>query len=141
METLGEKDEMKNVFEGVEYIKEEFFLSGGSGGQRRDRKKTAVRLRAKISDPQLIERLKELYPGAVTDEGKFLVEYQRESYQHQNRVRAYELLEKRMEEARREPKERIATKPTRASQKRWAETKKIQGEKKRKRQKPDISAE
>ena len=135
METFGENNEMKNVFEGVLSIKEEFFTASGPGGSGKDTSNTAVRIWATISDLILLERLRELYPGSVTKAGKFKVECQDERERPQNRTRAYELMEERLAEARRIPKERRETKPTKSSQRKRLEGKRVQGEKKEARRK------
>ncbi len=124
---------MKTIFEGVESVEEEFFRSGGKGGQNVNKVETAVRVRAKISDPALFARLKELYPGSVTDAEEFLVGSQTERSQHQNRQLAYKLLEERLAEARKIPEERIETKPTRSSQTKRLSEKRQQGVKKQSR--------
>lgn len=134
MEKFG-NNEMKTIFEGVESIEEEFFRSGGKGGQNVNKVETAVRVRAKISDPALFARLKELYPGSVTDEEEFLVGSQAERSQHQNRQLAYKLLEERLAEARKIPEERIETKPTKSSKTKRLSEKRQQGAKKESRQK------
>ena len=139
MENFGEDGEMKNVFDGVESIKEEFFTAGGPGGSGKDTSNTAVRLRAKISDEALLGRLLELYSGSVTDTGEFLVECQEERGQHQNRARTYEILTKRLEIARQVPKERIETKPSRSAKEKRLTEKKKRGEIKRERKKIDTN--
>ncbi len=130
-----ENNQRDEKLSGIEEIKEEFFRSSGKGGQNVNKVETAVRLRAKISDPNLLGRLKELYPGSVTDEGEFLVECQAERSQHQNRALAYGLFEERIAAARQAPKERIETAPTRASQKKRVQEKRKRGEVKEARRK------
>lgn len=134
-EGFGEHNEMKNVFEGVESVKEEFFTASGKGGAGKDTSNNAVRLWAEISDESLLTRLRELYPGSVTSAGKFRIEYQVERYQHQNRRGAYKLLEERLGEARKVPKERIETRPTKSSQERRLTEKRAVGIKKEARRK------
>jgi len=137
----GEKNEMKNIFEGVEEVREEFFRSSGKGGQNVNKVETAVRIRAKVFDAILLERLRELYPGSVTDDNEFLVESQEERRQHQNRELAYARLKMRLEEARREPKERIETKPSRGAKEKRLKEKRATGVKKQERRKTNIDVE
>lgn len=135
METMPNDNENKTAFEGVESVEEESFTASGKGGSGKDTSNNAIRLWAKINNPDLLQRLRELYPGSVTNDGRFRVEYQRERYWSQNRNCAYELLEERLTEANKTPKERVETKPTRSSQTKRLSEKKQQGEKKQSRSK------
>ena len=139
METFGENNEMKNACEGVESMEEEPFTASGKGGSGKDTPNTAIRLRAKISDERLLARLRELYPKSTTSTGEFLVEYQRERYQHQNRAGAYRNLEKRLARGWEEPKERVETRPTKSSRVKRLDEKRAKGEKKEARRSVDIN--
>jgi protein subunit release factor B len=87
-----------------------FFKSTGPGGQHKNKRETAVRIRH--------------VPTGVT------VVAAEERSQARNREVALERLAERLERLRRKPKRRYATKPTRASKERRLKAKKLRGEKK-----------
>ncbi len=122
--------------EGVGGIRRETFRSGGPGGQHQNTTDSGVRLRVEIVDPELLDRLREMFPSRINKEGELLVESREEREQPRNQAIAYARLREIIEEAKQVPKERIKTKPTRAARERRIDEKKRQGDKKRGRQKP-----
>jgi ribosome-associated protein len=96
----------------------ETFRSPGPGGQRKNKKETAVRL----THP----------PSGVT-----VVASERRS-QAMNREVAFERLRKRLERLNRPPKPRVKTRPSASALRKWEEEKKQLSEKKRSRTKPEL---
>lgn len=107
-EQSASKNPDELLLEKVE-ITEEFFRSGGKGGQKVNKTESGVRLRALIRDPEMLARLRQLFPGAVTETGELLIEYTVERSQLQNRSRARQLLLERLRQAIEKPKERTVT--------------------------------
>lgn len=94
-----------------------FFKSSGPGGQHKNKRETAVRVRH--------------LPTGIT------VEASEERSQAMNREAALERLAERLAALRRRRKRRIATKPSRAARERRLQSKKHQGEKKEGRRRLD----
>ncbi|MBI5018355.1 MAG: peptide chain release factor-like protein [Deltaproteobacteria bacterium] len=94
-----------------------FFKGSGPGGQHRNKRETAVRVRH--------------VPTGVT------VEASEERSQARNREVALERLFEALARLRRRRKRRIATRPTRASRERRLEAKKRTGDRKAARRKPE----
>lgn len=89
------------------------FQASGPGGQHRNRKLTAVRLRHRPSGLVVVGR--------------------RQRSQHRNRAQALERLRARLRELQATPAERVATRPTRSSRRRRLEEKRKRSEVKARR--------
>ena len=113
----------------------------GSGGQKVNKTSVAMHLRFDIEASSLPEfykeRLLELKDKRITKEGVIVIKSQQHRSQEQNREEALERLVELIKSVNVVQKRRVATKPTKGSQKRRLNSKKQHGQKKKLRGKVD----
>lgn len=113
----------------------------GSGGQKVNKTSVAMHLRFDIEASSLPafykERLLALKDKRITKEGVIVIKAQQHRSQEQNRDEALERLVELIKSVNVVEKKRVATKPTKGSQKRRLKSKKEHGEKKKLRGKVD----
>lgn len=112
----------------------------GAGGQHVNRTESAVLLRWNlVSTTSLPEHLKQILMrrlfSQLTVEGDIIIKSQEQRSQHQNKDACVEKLILLLKKSLIQPKKRVATKPTRSSQRKRVEGKKIRSEIKAGRQK------
>ncbi len=114
----------------------------GSGGQKVNKVSAAIHLRFDIAASSLPEfykeRLLELKDKRITKDGIIVIKAQQHRSQEQNRDEAIERLVELIKSVNVVQKKRVATKPTKGSQKRRLNSKKQHGQKKKLRGKVDM---
>ncbi len=111
----------------------------GSGGQKVNKTSVAMHLRFDIEASSLPdfykERLLALKEKRITKEGVIVIKAQQHRSQEQNREEALERLVELIKSVNKVEKKRVATKPTKGSQKRRLKSKKEHSDKKKLRKK------
>ena len=124
-----------------EELEEQFVRASGPGGQNVNKVSTAVELRFNVRlspslKPSVRARLVKLAGRRLTKDGVLVIRADRFRTQEQNRSDARARLAELVEEASKEPKFRVKTRPTKASKERRLEGKSRRTEVKRGRGKP-----
>lgn len=117
--------------------------SGGPGGQHVNKVNTKIELRFQIPNSELLsEEEKDILlhklKNKINKDGELIVVSQTDRSQLRNKEAAIEKFIKLLKEALSPVKKRKSTKPTKASQKRRLEGKKLVSEKKIHRKKPNL---
>lgn len=114
----------------------------GAGGQNVNKVSSAIHLRFDIHASSLPDfykqRLLKLRDSRISGEGVIVIKSQNHRDRERNREEALARLQALIQSVAVTPKRRVATKPTRASQKRRLDSKNKQGQRKALRRKPEI---
>jgi ribosome-associated protein len=120
----------------------QFVRARGHGGQHVNKVSTAVQLRVHLGQTTLPEpvkaRLRRLAGSRLTHHDEILILADRLRSQHRNKEDARERLAELIVEARRVPKRRVATRPSRSQKQARIDTKKQKGSIKKLRGKPSL---
>lgn len=115
--------------------------SGGPGGQHANKTSSRVTLHWSLAQssaltPTMKSRALRKLRSRLTVQGELLISVDTTRSQHQNRELARERLAQIIRDALKVAKRRVATKPTKGSQRRRVDAKKARGDTKKMRKKP-----
>ena len=130
MEKLAIKDDFLLAPEDVEFI---CTRASGSGGQHVNRTDSSVQLRYPLD--KVPEDIRSRVKGNINSEGYLLIDAQEQRSQIQNKEAAYSRLADILRRAANPPKPRHPTKPTKASRLKRLQSKRLNSEKKKMRNK------
>ena len=124
-------------------LSEQFIRSSGPGGQHVNRTETGVQLRFDAQTSEFLndavrKRLLDLAGKRADGDGVILIEATNHRSQHRNREAARRRLAELIERAHRQPRKRIATRPSRSAKKKRLDAKRHRGRIKNKRGKPSL---
>jgi ribosome-associated protein len=117
-----------------------FVRASGPGGQHVNKVATAVQLRVDLDRaglPDAVrERLVRIAPGLVTQHGELVIFAHRFRSQHKNREDALNRLASLIRQARRVPKKRLPTRPSKTQKQKRREEKRVRSTQKQLRARP-----
>lgn len=123
-------------------IKEKHLAGTGPGGQNVNKVATTVQLRVDVSAlglaPAVLRRLRTLAGSRLTGAGALIITARNHRSQEANRREAMARLEALLRKAHHRPARRIRTRPGRAAKARRMDSKKVRGQVKKSRGKPQI---
>jgi ribosome-associated protein len=124
------------------WLRFSFARSGGPGGQNVNKVSSKARMAVSMGDLQTVlsrgtfERLSVQAASRITDAGELVITCEESRSQHANRATCLERLREILVEAKRVPRVRRATKPSKGARQRRLESKKQRGQVKRQRGAP-----
>ena len=124
------------------WLRFSFSRSGGPGGQNVNKVSSKARMAISMSDLQTVlargtfDRLSEQAKTRINDAGELVITCEESRSQHANRATCIERLREILVEAKRIPRVRRKTKPSKSAKQKRLTEKKIRGETKRRRSVP-----